>query len=132
MEFFVPMIPPTCTEQEKRVKFVNGKYYFYDKSEVKAAKAKLISHIGKFQPKITPRYKSSVRLIVKWCFPINGNTHKDGEWKITKPDTDNLNKMLKDVLTKLGFWKDDAIVCSEIIEKFWAVYPGIYIKIEEL
>lgn len=40
--------------------------------------------------------------------------------------------MLKDVLTKLGFWKDDAIVCSEIIEKFWAVHPGIYIKIEEL
>ena len=23
-------------------------------------------------------------------------------------------------MAKLGFWEDDALVCSEIIEKFWA------------
>ncbi|NTX59017.1 RusA family crossover junction endodeoxyribonuclease, partial [Myxococcus sp. CA039A] len=32
----------------------------------------------------------------------------------------------------LGYWTDDAIVASEIIEKFWADLPGIYVKIEEL
>ncbi|WP_432651737.1 RusA family crossover junction endodeoxyribonuclease, partial [Huintestinicola sp.] len=31
-----------------------------------------------------------------------------------------------------GFWKDDALVASEIIEKFWADIPGIWICIEEL
>jgi Holliday junction resolvase RusA-like endonuclease len=40
--------------------------------------------------------------------------------------------MLKDVMTALGFWKDDAQVASEIIEKFWADIPGIYVVIEEL
>ncbi|WP_217442286.1 RusA family crossover junction endodeoxyribonuclease [Myxococcus sp. CA039A] len=32
----------------------------------------------------------------------------------------------------MGYWTDDAIVASEIIEKFWADLPGIYVKIEEL
>ena len=71
-----------------------------------------------------------VRLAVKWCFP-NGN-HKNGEYRTTKPDTDNLQKLLKDVMTDLGFWKDDALVASEIVEKFWAETPGIFIYVETL
>ncbi len=74
--------------------------------------------------------ESGCRLVTKWCFP-NGR-HKDGEYRITKPDTDNLQKLLKDCMTMCGFWKDDALVASEIVEKFWAEVPGIYIRIEEL
>lgn len=72
-----------------------------------------------------------MRLITKWCFPCSGN-HKDGEYRATKPDTDNLQKLLKDCMTDTGFWKDDAQVASEIAEKFWADNPGIYISVEEL
>lgn len=32
----------------------------------------------------------------------------------------------------VGFWADDALVASEITEKFWAAVPGIYINIQEL
>ena len=35
-------------------------------------------------------------------------------------------------MTELGFWKDDALVASEITEKFWADVPGIYVRIEDL
>jgi Holliday junction resolvase RusA-like endonuclease len=35
-------------------------------------------------------------------------------------------------MTELGFWKDDAQVASEVIEKFWAEIPGIWIRLEEL
>jgi Holliday junction resolvase RusA-like endonuclease len=35
-------------------------------------------------------------------------------------------------MTICGFWKDDCLVASEIVEKFWAEIPGIYIRIEEL
>jgi Holliday junction resolvase RusA-like endonuclease len=35
-------------------------------------------------------------------------------------------------MTHLGYWEDDALVASEITEKFWADTPGIYIRIEEL
>ena len=40
--------------------------------------------------------------------------------------------LLKDCMTQTGFWKDDALVASEIVEKFWSDIPGIYIHIEEL
>ena len=57
---------------------------------------------------------------------------KDGEYRVTKPDTDNLQKLLKDCMTTVGFWKDDAVVCREIVEKFWAEVPGIYIRVTAL
>lgn len=133
-EFFLPMIPPTVTAQEHQVKVVKnkkGKYVpkFYDPAELKAVRSKLQAHLAQHVP--PEKYKVPVRLITKWCFPITGR-HQDGEYKGTKPDTDNLQKMLKDVMTDLGYWTDDALVASEITEKFWAARPGIYIAIEEL
>lgn len=128
-EFFMSMIPPTVTAQEHKVTVVNGKPRFYDPPEVKNAKEKLTAHLGKHVPAKT--YTSGVRLTVKWLF-VKGDSHKNGEYKVTKPDTDNLQKMLKDCMTDLHFWKDDALVASEIIEKFWADTPGIYIRIEKL
>ena len=58
--------------------------------------------------------------------------HDSPELKATKPDTDNLEKALKDEMTRLHFWCDDAFVCSEVVEKFWADTPGIFIKVVEL
>lgn len=128
-EFFMPMIPPTVTYQQKKVAIVNGKPNFFEPAELKAARMKLESHLSKNVP--NRKYMRSVRLVTKWCFPITGK-HKDGEYKYTKPDTDNLQKLLKDCMTECGYWKDDALVVSEIVEKFWASVPGIYIRIEEL
>lgn len=128
IEFFLSMIPPTVTHQEKKVTVVNGKPVFYEPPELKAARSKLEAHLAKHKP--NKKYNGAVRLLVKWCFPRG--KHKDGEYKKTKPDTDNLQKLLKDVMTDLGFWKDDALVASEIIEKFWAEVPGIYISITDL
>jgi len=73
----------------------------------------------------------ALRLVTKWCFPTTGK-HVDGEYKYTKPDTDNLIKLLKDVMSKHGFWHNDAQVASEITEKFWASTPGIFISVEPL
>lgn len=128
-EFFMAMKPPTVTHQEKQVHVVNGKPVFYEPAELKAARAKLLAHLGKHVPE--KKYTGAVRLITKWCFPITAK-HKNGEYKTSKPDTDNMVKLLKDVMTELHFWKDDAQVASEITEKFWSDVPGIYVKVESL
>ncbi len=128
-EFFVPMIPPTATHQEKKVRVANGKPVFYEPTEVKAARRKLEARLAKHAPK--QKHAGAVYLGVKWCFPIQGR-HRDGEYRTSKPDTDNLQKLLKDVMTRLGFWKDDAQVASEHAEKFWAEVPGIYVVVEGL
>ena len=127
-EFFMAMDPPTVTHQEKQVHVVKGKPVFYDPPELKVAKEKLLSHLYKYR--IEEPYTEGVRLFVKWCFPRG--RHVDGEYRITKPDTDNLQKLLKDCMTTQGFWKDDALVASEIVEKFWAEIPGIYIRVSSL
>ena len=129
MEFFMAMIPPTITHQEKKVHLVNGRPRFYEPDELKAARQKLTAYLGQHAPE--EPYQGGIQLIVKWCFQTKGR-HKDGEYRITKPDTDNLQKLLKDCMTSVGFWSDDAQVASEIVEKFWAEIPGIYILVTEL
>lgn len=127
--FFMDMIPPTTTAQEKQIAVVKGKPIIYDSPAVNKAKAKLLGHLAKHIP--TSPYAEPVELITTWCFPVTGK-HSNGEYKYTRPDTDNLQKLLKDCMTKCGYWKDDALVCREIVEKFWADIPGVYIKIKEL
>ena len=129
IQFFLPMIPPTVTHQQKKVHVVNGKPVHYEPARLAAARSKLTSELWKNRP--DRQLRGPVRLMVKWCFPVKSK-HTDGEWKITRPDTDNLQKLLKDCMTDVGFWKDDAQVCSEIVEKFWAAVPGIFIAAEEL
>lgn len=120
------MKPPTCTHQMKQVNWKTKT--FYEPAEVAAARSKLTAHLGGHAP-ANPLI-GPIRLITKWCFPRG--KHEDGEYRISRPDTDNLQKLLKDCMTDVGFWGDDAQVASEITEKFWAEAPGIYIRLEEL
>ncbi|GAA6512275.1 RusA family crossover junction endodeoxyribonuclease [Enterocloster bolteae] len=108
---------------------VNGKPVFYEPAELKAARAKLRAHMSRHVPEEPAQ--GALRLTTWWCFPLQGS-HWDGEYKTSKPDTDNLVKLLKDVMTDLGFWRDDAQVASEVICKYWAARPGIYMRLESL
>jgi Holliday junction resolvase RusA-like endonuclease len=128
-QFFMAMIPPTVTHQQHRVKMVHGKPTFYDSPELKDARMKLTSYLSQHRPE--KPYTSAVRLTAKWLFPVTGK-HHDGEYRATKPDTDNLQKLLKDCMTACGYWTDDALVASEICEKFWAEHSGIFVKVESL
>ncbi len=128
-KFFMSMIPPTVTHQEKKVRVgKDGKPHFYEPEELKAARVKLRAYLGPFAPDAPA--EGGVRLVVKWLFPRG--SHPDGTYRTTKPDTDNLQKLLKDCMTAERFWIDDAQVCCEIVEKFWAEKCGIYIEVTEL
>lgn len=129
IEFFMAMEPPTITHQLKGVAVKNGKAFMYNSAELNAVKIKLSAYLSGHVPE--KPLEGPVWLGVKWCFSIKGN-HRDGEYKTSKPDTDNLEKMLKDVMEELGFFKNDAQVASEHIEKFWADIPGIYIAMWEI
>lgn len=132
MHIFLPGPPPTVTQQEHGLA-VNkrGKPFVYDTPDIKAARAYFRESLAPHVPDVPLGSAGGVRLIVKWCWPA-GDRHRDGEYKTTPPDTDNLQKMLKDELTRLRYWKDDALVVSEVVEKFWAERSGIFIQIEEI
>lgn len=53
----------------------------------------------------------------------------------SKPDTDNAAKPILDVLTELGWWRDDSQVAEILVSKWYAAEgdrPGARIMIEEL
>ena len=130
MHFFMAMKPPTATAQEHSVKVIHGKPVFFDPPNVKDAKNLLMGHLAKNRP--DKPIEGAVELTVMWLFP-KGKSHRHGEWRKTKPDTDNLQKLLNDCMTQVGFWKDDAQVVSEKVQKRWSDEPtGIYIEIKEL
>ena len=129
MKIFLNIKPPTATHQEKKINARGSKIYVYESTQLQAARAKLTAHLAHYKPE-TP-YIGCLRVITKWCFPLQAK-RTDGQWKHTRPDTHNLNKLLFDVMTELNYWVDDSQVTSEIIEKFWAKKCGIYIDIQEL
>lgn len=50
MEFFMAMVPPTVTHQEKQVHVVKGKPVFYEPADLKAARQKLMGHLAGHRP----------------------------------------------------------------------------------
>lgn len=107
--------PPTVTHQEEKVRVVKGKPIFYMPQELAAARSLLMAKLKPFAP--PEPIQGAIHLGVSWAFSRPKSVK--GCWKTSKPDTDNLQKMLKDVMTDCGFWKDDAQVCSENIEKIY-------------
>ena len=142
INFFLPMVPPTVTQQEHEIKVVRGRAIVYDPPRLREARLKFTALLGqqaaRFQraeggEPLLP-LAGPVRLVTKWIWPCktSDEEHRNGEWKTTRPDTDNLIKLFKDCMTKSGWWFDDAQVCSEITEKFYGDKPGIYVRVERI
>ena len=126
MEFFLDIAPPTVTAQEHKVRVAHGKPMFYDTPKLKAARATFESLLSQHCP--ADPLEGPVLLSVDWHFATK--SHKEGTYRVTRPDTDNLQKMLKDCMTRVGFWRDDAQVCHEEVTKRWSrSKPGIHIKV---
>lgn len=129
IEIFIPIIPPTVTHQEKKVRVVRGKPVFYEPAELKAARQLFTDWLAKYTPK--EPMTGAVVLEVVWQFPAD-ERHPEPTPKTTRPDTDNLQKLLKDCMTAARWWKDDAQVWREKIMKVYMDQPGIYIRAAEV
>ena len=135
MKFKLKMIPPTATAQQKGERVVKGYIQHYKKKNVAQAEAILRDALLPYVPE-EPIEGQPVQLLTLWMFPYpkSAKKHKPGmdRWKITRPDTDNLNKMLKDVMTDMGFWKDDALIAVEQVWKVYSDEPGIWISVHTM
>ena len=129
MDFDLEIAPPTVTAQEHKVRIVRGKPMFYDTQKLKAARAVFENLLRQHVP--AKPMDGPVALTVEWRFATK--THKEGTYRVTRPDTDNLQKLLKDCMTRVGFWRDDAQVCREDVTKRWSrEKPGIHIRVVSL
>ena len=129
MEFFLDMQPPTVTAQEHKVRVVRGRPMFYDTPKLKDARRLFGIMLARHRPEAP--LDGPLALTVCWFFTTK--THREGAYRVTRPDTDNLQKLLKDCMTRAGFWHDDAQVCREEVIKRWSrKKPGIMISVVKL
>lgn len=131
IHFFIPGEPARVTEQQHRYggRKKNGQVVVYRDSRLSAVRAELLEYLRKAAPK--EPITGPVRMEVCYYFSSKSK-RQDGMPKITRPDTDNLVKGLKDCMTEAGFWLDDAQVYFETISKFWSLpeSAGIEIHVE--
>lgn len=114
IEIYIKGNPSTKTAQMKGVSVRNGYAHFYTKKEVKRELDALAWELKKYVP--DEPISGPVALSIKWAFELKKAKFLD--WKITRPDLDNLEKGLLDLLTKMGFWKDDAQICLKLTHKY--------------
>ena len=141
IKFFIPMENvPITTHQQKKVRVVSGKPIFYESDDLKKARDLITDGLFIYGLQKSNKAKGDeifkkgipISLSVKWCFDGKKGKHSHGSYRITKPDTDNLQKLLKDCMTSLNFWYDDAQVVEEHIGKYWSDIPGIWIECTSL
>lgn len=124
--FFLPMVVPRETAQEKKTTKRNGRTVVYEPNGLRDARAKFMAYLPEYAPDAP--WTGAIRLYVRFYF--TGRNRKG--WKTTRPDTDNMIKLFKDCMTKCGYWKDDAQVASETVEKCWGTVPGIAVEVVKL
>ena len=125
--FVIPGDPPRVTAQEKGQNRATGAYY----KPQKLRDAEDLYYLSALAHRPPRPIQGPVELRVVFAFRA-GESHRGGEYKTTKPDTDNMIKALKDMLTRAGYWKDDAQVAVETVIKLWRTIPGIQITVTEL
>ena len=122
IKFFIPGEPPTATAQQKGYNRKTGRYY--KPAELKDAEQKYMAYANEVRP--AEPMTGAVELTVVFRFQAT-NGHYPGEPKTSRPDTDNMVKLLKDCLTRCRFWKDDAQVAFEQVGKEWSDTPGVLV-----
>ena len=125
---FLPMEPPTATYQEKKINWKTKT--MYQSPESLAAREKLRAYLVQHIPE--EPLAGPIRMTIIWGFHEHMGRHKNGDWYTKKPDLDNAQKAIQDIMTELGYWKDDAQVCSLNASKIWTWHPGISLVISEM
>lgn len=122
VKFFHAFNPPTATAQGRQFPKRGGSYL---PPKTERAKALLRAVAEKYAPP-TP-IDGPVMLTLLWTFP--GDVV---EWKITRPDLDNLNKLVQDGMTAAGYWHKDEQVADLHLSKFNGPMPGLAVLVGRL
>lgn len=122
--------PPTITAQQKGVRVVHGRPFFYEKHEVTQARRTIEWAMKKYVP--DEPIQGPVILSVALGIPTKDKKRLKKEWKDTRPDLDNMLKLLLDCLTEMKFFRDDAQVVQLHSQKKWSAEGYMHIKITEI
>lgn len=109
---------PTATAQQKGVSITkSGKPHFYEKKKVSDARRFYHEEIQKGMAEKEWK-KAEGPVGVEMHFYFTTKTRPKSSFKSTRPDIDNLLKLILDAATDAGVWNDDAQVIHLESAKF--------------
>ena len=120
---------PTATAQQKGLFVVGGKPVYYTKRRVKSATALYRAIILSGRPRGFRRFIGGVKVTITFRFRATAKK-RIGQPKVTRPDLDNMAKVVLDAGTKAGVWGDDEQVTTLVVRKRWAAEESFGIRIE--
>ena len=118
---------PITSSQEKGVRVVNGRPFFYTEEKVKEAIHKYSIALRSHKPKEV--ITNPVRLYLWFTFDVK-DKKKWGKYRPTKPDVDNTAKTFIDAMVNVGFFEDDALVVDLRVIKSYAEQASIMVQYE--
>lgn len=136
MNIWIDCIPPKSTSQQKGACRVGRGIRFFKKEKVAQAERDLVSLFTAHRPTYVPDYSKGpliVRILLVYPYRKSEPKKRTADGALlpcdTRPDLDNLTKMILDALTRCRYWTDDGQVASLTISKSWGPEPGIGIEI---
>lgn len=117
---------PSSTAQQRKI---SGKAT-HPTEGLRYARAAWQAFVEPYAP-VRPIPKGKAVVLDVYLYYHTKNENMEGKFKVTRPDGDNLLKVIKDAMTKAGFWEDD----SQVQEKIWRLWTcgeeNVCIRAEE-
>ena len=130
VDFHIPWLPRP--KQSFRYTQTGRKYTPADVKEDQRSLASLIEQHRPDKPLVGP-LRFAMTIIYPWRKSESKRVRALGlRPKGTKPDTDNLQKQVCDVLERMGFFENDAQIAQSNVAKFWGDAVGTRIAVNEI
>ena len=125
IEFFWEGFPPKSTFQQRDKNF-------HKTPAARLAFAQWRAILEQGVPAHPLQGALSFKLVLTWPFPKSMKTTSVVIPKTTRPDGVNILKGVEDIMTKLGYWQDDNQLAIETVERWYGMFPGVLVQIQEL
>ena len=119
---------PIGTAQQKGEMVRGGRIHHYTKKKVATQMAIYENAIREaLDGREPPMFEDAVYLDITFYYQIK-QPKRWGQWKTSAPDLDNSVKSLQDVMSRMGFWKNDSQIALLKLKKRLSEHPGILIE----
>jgi len=128
IEFSLPLLPVP----KQSTRFGNGRAYQKDRIKENARALGLLMRQWRPSKPLCGPVRLILTLRYPWRHSEPQKRRKRSRWKFTAPDSDNLQKQVKDVLQAVGFVRNDGQICWTECRKLWTDQEGTDVVLEEI